>query len=712
MNNNSIQIDRYLQNEMDTAEKAAFETRLQNDAELREELTLQQQIINAAMNAGLKQTFGKAIKQKILTRRLINGTIILIIAAISFYIVKTIVFNDKTATVRGQLIEKFEISNATDTIIETKDGIVFAIPAHAFRSDAATIQLEIKTALNAHDIIQNGLSTMSNDAMLQTAGMFYINGTADGKTVELVKQVSVSVPATTINPGMQLFDGIAGADGHINWVNPKPVDRSLRTYDITTLDFYPPKYIPALKALQKDYTNKIYTDSLYYSFSGYPRPTATEPVENEMSADGDILNRGDSTGVDQGNGDRNDFLDNFSDTTKKLKREPVLDFVTDSLRQSSYQINPAIIHSIWDKRFNNTILATKEFEERLQYMHSLCTDKYLRIYLKNLDKPLYVADELCVKMISQSMFKYTDSKFFEFAARKDGGVMIANGMQQKLSIYFQQKYKAYKDAAERTWAKYQSTLDSLNNIADIKIKLQSIEDFTRNNKNFQEELCSNLHDAYRQLSKTYDCDGNPPLPPAKNYYNVNISSTGWKNLDVYVFDATQSRQSMKYTDSVTGKTATITYKEVNITIEKAEAYDRILVYLLPDSLSSFQRVKQNGSIFKEQLNALFKYDAVVLAYKGTQAYLLQQHDLQPQQYHFTLEPATGETLRSVLNNYSVDKDLAPKKDLDFQLFEQQEAARQMQLLKDMEFRKKIAASIFNCPDRAPKAGTAVVNTKK
>src|SRR5258705_2415259 len=254
MNNNTEQISRYLQNEMSGEERTVFEKQLSADKNLQEEFFIQKQIIKAAETAGLKNEFSKAIRKKIFKQRLVQWGIpaVLLVAAFVFYAVKTNLFFRHSAKKNTESAEQFMISNAADTIIETRNGVVFAIPAHAFNSGSDKIRLEIKTALNSYDIMRQGLSTTSNGALLQTAGMFYVNGYDGDQPVSLIKKINVSVPAKEIDPAMQLFDGVEDSSGHINWVNPKPVENKLRTYDITTLDFYPPNYIPTLKALQKD----------------------------------------------------------------------------------------------------------------------------------------------------------------------------------------------------------------------------------------------------------------------------------------------------------------------------------------------------------------------------------------------------------------------------------------------------------------------------
>jgi len=85
MNNNTILIDRYLQNELPAEERVTFEKQLENDVVLKEEITIQQKIINSIESIAVKQEFSKALrKQWILQQVLKWGLIILIVAAISF----------------------------------------------------------------------------------------------------------------------------------------------------------------------------------------------------------------------------------------------------------------------------------------------------------------------------------------------------------------------------------------------------------------------------------------------------------------------------------------------------------------------------------------------------------------------------------------------------------------------------------------------------
>lgn len=64
MKNNTEKIDQYLSGEMNPAEKAAFESLLLQDADLRKEMEMQQAITGAAVDAGIKTEFANAMPVK------------------------------------------------------------------------------------------------------------------------------------------------------------------------------------------------------------------------------------------------------------------------------------------------------------------------------------------------------------------------------------------------------------------------------------------------------------------------------------------------------------------------------------------------------------------------------------------------------------------------------------------------------------------------
>lgn len=83
MNNDSILINNYLQHEMSDEERIAFEKRLETDKPFKHELQVQQQIINAVVNAGLKNEFAGAMKKRVIVRRMITWTVMAAAASVA-----------------------------------------------------------------------------------------------------------------------------------------------------------------------------------------------------------------------------------------------------------------------------------------------------------------------------------------------------------------------------------------------------------------------------------------------------------------------------------------------------------------------------------------------------------------------------------------------------------------------------------------------------
>lgn len=109
--------------------------------------------------------------------------------------------------------------------LKTPKGAIIKIAKNSFDVRAgATINLEIKEAYSAGDILLAGLTTKSNGELLQSGGMIYVNATADEKAVKIIKPINISIPSEVYDERMQLFKGEIENDGDINWVDPQPLD--------------------------------------------------------------------------------------------------------------------------------------------------------------------------------------------------------------------------------------------------------------------------------------------------------------------------------------------------------------------------------------------------------------------------------------------------------------------------------------------------------
>ncbi len=116
----------------------------------------------------------------------------------------------------------FSIDAGRDTTLETMHGAFIRITEGSF-SVKGNVQIEIREAFTPAEILASGLTTESDGNPLRSGGMIYINATAGGDSVGLVKPIGISIPNQYYDSAMQVFKGVQ-TDSSINWVDPQPVD--------------------------------------------------------------------------------------------------------------------------------------------------------------------------------------------------------------------------------------------------------------------------------------------------------------------------------------------------------------------------------------------------------------------------------------------------------------------------------------------------------
>jgi mono/diheme cytochrome c family protein len=117
----------------------------------------------------------------------------------------------------------FLITTNKDTSLETVHGSIVRIAAGSF-DFSGNIQIEIKEAFTPAEILAAGLVTESNGRPLRSGGMIYINASSDGKAVNLLKPINVSLPNQYYDPEMKIFKGVETDSGTINWQDPVTPD--------------------------------------------------------------------------------------------------------------------------------------------------------------------------------------------------------------------------------------------------------------------------------------------------------------------------------------------------------------------------------------------------------------------------------------------------------------------------------------------------------
>lgn len=606
------------------------------------------------------------------------------------------VLDDTTGTRLRPMV--LSINPGTDTTLLTPNGMVIDIPSGAFldaqgRTITDAVRVTVLEALDAVSIIKAGLSTMSGDTLLETGGMFYLDARRDGAPVAIdpTKPITVMVPSEKADPRMMLYQGVRTTDGLIDWRDPQPLKRSLVPVDITTLDFYPPGYLKKIGELGQDAGNKAFRDSLYWSMTPglesksqsrwdwtREKRFITDTIDYSVQSFGRELFYVECAACHkikqpmigpalkgakqrwQGRGNIYEFVRNSQsviksgneyavqlwDKWKPAVKPPValndaeidaILYFVDQTKETLPGIDPAKVKTIWQPRFNGTNLATREFEERMRAIHGTCDNEVLDLYAKNLDKDLSELDARAARMGHRA--------FDTFAKRNDGRVDLPKHAADRLRRMYEQWSSAEADAIRKTQERFWAEQAKLDGVADQKHVQHSAQTEARRQELFQREYDANLADACRQLGIE---KLGPRREPPITAYVANITNPGWWNVDRAVFQSTADRNSMRFTDNQSGKTATLTYAPLVIDVSDRASYDELFVYLIPQELNSFQRVSERSNTYEERLNALFTYDLLCLGMKGKQQFAFTAKASGQSRITASLSPTDDNGLRKML----------------------------------------------------------------
>jgi cytochrome c551/c552 len=777
-------IEDFLKGRLSAEEMAAFRMQIAADPELQEKVRLQEDVMKGlerasltqkVKNAGRSYHYGKGFRKwgwgGAATAVVVASTVLLfnywkgnnhkIEGPLSQY--NEAGKKEWADADRRIMPQVFTINGSRDTIIETKGGIIFSIPAKGFLANngkpaTGNFEVTVKEALDAETIVTCGLSTESDGRLLETGGMFYLDARTNNEILKIdpANGIYTGIPSDTIKPGMQLFQGKRMEDGSINWVNPKPVAHDLNPINIESLNFYPPHYLDSLKSWGYDITNKRFTDSLYYSFAarfgspvydgklifqskcaschvigkdltgpnlqgviarwggnmnqirvwvhnyakavaaGYPRAKKVLNFSGSaMTQFEDALTDAEIDAViEYANGYGDPLPSDLRDSAiSNMSKTDSIQKLYDDIFASICGINPAKIRTIWSNEFQYTFIATREFEERLSLIHETFNPSILDLYINNLNKNLWEIDSMAAQMASMYEDKKFKNQFLALSARHDGNVKNYSPQLEKFRDYYQTKTKAYTDAITKTqnefWNK-QKQLDKVYNQKSYQSQEDSLE---RVNQNFTDEFTINLKDAYRQLGYDTNFLSRTNIQPAtKPMYNIIVTNTGWNNVDKFVYETTEDRKDMSYTDPKTGKTANINYSTVEFNILNSGQYDLLYVYLVPDKLSSYMRVSGSDGKYAEKLNSNLAYDLVCIGYKGEKPFSYSKKGIIPGSYTIELSPTNQIQLNKELSGSS--KQTADiSKELNFMKYVNKDKIRQQYNLSLKELEWRVAAFI-------------------
>lgn len=348
-------------------------------------------------------------------------------------------------------------------------------------------------------------------------------------------------------------------------------------------------------------------------------------------------------------------------------------------------ILPSKVLGFWNDKFNNTNLATHDFERRMQTIHGTCNNQVLDVYVNQLDRSLYECDMEVVKM------GFTE--FEQFASEHIGKMSGNNPHLAQL--------KAFYSTAVSTLQKRNSILQSekkkKQKAWDTSVSSTRTKELERRRyretQAYQEEFDFNLKHVEAQLGKTRGFT-------IRSGSSSSSPGIAVKNIDAMVAEATRNGQSTTITDPETGKKAEIVYNSFDFDVANSENYLKLYAYVMPYELNSYQRIDGTNGHFSHPLNNAMRYNVAIVGVKedGYGYFEIQ---------NFRVDEITTVTLKHVSEvklNASVEqlnriRNGAPMRiteELSW-LVKEQADYKEQKMRKDMAaFRNQLRSIVFPC----------------
>ncbi len=156
----------------------------------------------------------------------------------------------------------FTCKTNVETVLQGAEGITLTIPPDCFETETGDIlrggvRIELKEFLKTSDMILGNLVTQSDDKLLETGGMIYLNATdSEGNAVKMSsdKNIKITLPKAPNAVEKQLFYGDKLPNGRINWTLPKQIEYNINMQNLTIVEQnpeYPDGQAALFKFIQK-----------------------------------------------------------------------------------------------------------------------------------------------------------------------------------------------------------------------------------------------------------------------------------------------------------------------------------------------------------------------------------------------------------------------------------------------------------------------------
>ena len=537
----------------------------------------------------------------------------------------------------------FDISTDKDTIIEGERGTILQIPKNSFIDENGNpvkgkVSIELAEPESLEDYLLSGINTQVNGKPFISQGSFFLKATHNGKNLRIDKENPIyveKIKESEERGEVQILHGEKDANGLINWEEQKKAEKYLIAVALSELDFLPEGFREEVKKGMPFRSHKIATDSLidslYYSL--YHQSSMLSPLSPE--------------------GDEVAFDTTMFTADTAVSESSILEQLTDL---GDCGIDPASIKVIRSKRFEGSLIATREFEKRLRVIFQSCENELLELYVNNLDNNLWEIDSLAAEKLGSEHELY--SKFKGFSNEKLTRVK-ENESSKELSKFYKKKLETIKNQLNKLRREAFDAAKKKDEIAESKRR---------------------EYDKLLQEREKYRMDK----------FGFELIETGWYNGVIYVEDLEKFI--------------------LEITVVNGDEFDRVHTYIVNNRIRSLFAMISDDQIFFNRGYQMDKYllmwknqeaDAIVIAYKGEQAYFEKQRFTAspevPAILEFNPEPVSdlnlkwknrGDLFRIKENKISVD--------LEYQAFFAKERQRQQRLKDEATLIDRLKEKAFPC----------------
>ncbi|HFA50337.1 MAG TPA: hypothetical protein ENJ95_15095 [Bacteroidetes bacterium] len=532
------------------------------------------------------------------------------------------------------------------------------------------IDIELAEAFSLTDILLSNLATVSDGKQLITDGMIYFNATSNGEQLKINKNnpIYIEIPTDERKPDMQAYKGERDENGNINWVDPKKLETFLNIVDLGLLDFYPKGFEAEVEAHMPykghEYASKELKDSLFYSLS-FDNLIRMNELEKNLPA----------TGYNEPYYNKNKQVVDGKYTADSYETE--YEHGVDSAYNYSFfqGIDPVLIKTIRSKPFQNTLIATREFEKRLAYIYESCHNSILEIYSKNLDKNMWELDMMAAD--------YLNSRKIDPDAINSGDKMECSPTNLKEIEQTFRNFSSQKLTNVKGGKKYATLLKGYyeKRLKEVRKELESKQkEFLQKRKKENEEV-KKVTEEYKKL-----------LFKREKYrmetYGFEWTNTGWINIDTGTIPKTWGRKGLE------------------VFVKNGSEYDQVYTYVIYSSIKSLYRLNTadketffaGNNSDREMLMPKKKQATIIsIAYKEEKIFLGKQDFItgNPSVVINLFSSSKTEIEKALkrYDNYSPENNIG--KDLQYMAFFAKEQNRQKELLSEIEFTRELFITVYS-----------------